>query len=218
MTRGPVTEDDVERALNANRAIIHIMGDHSGDDADGIIAYKTKDVTERGAKFTLWAQHSPRAKPDTVRAFCSTGEDVYLYLIGNLSPRRKYSGAPTSAAHVPATEFCDGDRLTGKWQSIPSLGIQDVKDNATTLRKANGRALVLGRLHLLPDRPRIHFGDWAEQTPDGPRVVRTYQGNHVLCAERRDMRGHQQMKSCERAIVAVARLVKPYAVWLRTIS
>lgn len=210
-------ESEIQRALCANRAIIHIMGDHSGDQADDIIDYKMKDVTERGAKFTLWAQHSPRAKPDTVRAFCSAGDDVYLYLIGNLSQRRKYSGAQT-IAHVPATEYSDGDRLAGKWHPVRDLGIKAVKDNPAFLRKANGRALVLGQLHVLTDRPRIHFGDWAEMSADGPQVVRTYQGNHVLCAEKRDMRALEQMKSCERTIVAVARLVKPYAVWLRTTS
>jgi len=204
--------DEIGRALGATRAIIHIMGDHSGDKADDIIDFKIKDVTERGAKFTLWAQHSPRAKPDKVRAFCSEGEAVYLYLIASVSGR--YTGEQTKP-HVAATEYCEQDRTTGEWLPIPR-NLMDVKDNPTSLRNARSHALVLGQISLLKDRPRIHFGDWAEGTDNGPKVVRTYQGNHVLCAERRDMRAYGQMKSCERSIIAVARLLEPYSVWLRT--
>ena len=99
------------------------------------------------------------------------------------------------------------DRVT--WLPLPT-GIGPV----TGKLDASATALVFDQLTTFVDRDLDLWGYADGADPDMP--LRFSLGRSTACAVRREMSAHPgRMKSRHRSVVAVARLVEPYCVWVR---
>jgi hypothetical protein len=215
---------DMQQALKARHAIIHVMGPQCGESAEQIIDRKCQDFTLRRSQKTLWAHHSRLASVGMVRKL-GEGGDAHLFLVadsvGN-AKRIKMPGQQTTSPFRPAKEYSPRDRHPGHWRPIAELNISPVTDSSRFLDHENGWALVLGDLKSLVDSPvEICMEDWADVSEclisgtGNPVPLRTGLGFHAVCAERTDMRSHNAVWRKRRVIIGVAPLVPPYAVWLR---
>jgi hypothetical protein len=209
-----VASADLRRALEAQRAIIHVMGPQCGETVKEILDRKVAD--SRGAEVTLWAEHSRLAKPEQVRRLC-TGGEAYLYLVAD---RRKvgikFPGTNPAAEYRQATHYNAGDRSRDEWKPIADLKISKVTDSKRFLDHQRSYALVLGRIQLFEDPyPSIRMQEWTDVTGKAPVPVKTRMGAHAICAERKDMSDHPEVWIKERVIIAAAPIVKPFAVSLK---
>lgn len=206
---------DAKKAVDARRAIIHVMGDQCGESAEDIIMRKISDSRSRGAKLTLWAQHSRLAKPQHVRRLCAKGE-AYLFLVADRRKGRiKMPGQPTTGKYRAATHYNAGDRNLDEWKPITDLEISEVTDNKGYLDGQKGYALVLGAIQILEQPFPIRMQEWADVTGETPVPVKTGMGFHAVCSERSDMSKHPNVWIKERVIIATAPIVEPFAVWLK---
>jgi hypothetical protein len=203
--------------------IIHVMGPQCGEPAEAIIIRKAKDFAVRNAGKTLWAHHSKRAEIGMVRHMCGLGP-AYLYLVADsvgVARKIKMPGQDTKDPPRAAREYHSRDREHGGWRPINGLGISDVLDGHRYLDKENGWALVLGPLENLMSNPLpIAMEDWADITGETPMTLKTGYPRgrvpgHAVCAEQMDMSSNPDVWIKERAIIGIAPLVPPYAMYLR---
>jgi len=189
----------VDQALAASRCVISVMGEHAGEGVDSIFERKTADIDAVGR--TFWVARSSKARPVQIQDLCAS-QRGYVIFVEPATP----GGAKPTITSDAASEY-SGNRT--KWLPLPQ-GIGPVTgkmDDAAT-------AFVFDQLTTDSTRA-IDLWQYADGSDvDGP--VRFILGCSTVCAVRKDMTAHpRRMKSRYRAIVAVARLVEPYAVWLR---
>jgi len=189
----------LEEALNCPQCIISVMGDHAGEGIDAIFERKTADIEHIGK--TFWLMRSPKARPAQVQGICKTIPSHTIFV----EPATKGGARPTTAEDL-AREYSDDREL---WHPLPE-GISPVTGkldtNATALVFDMMTTSVSGTLDLWG------YGD----SSDIQKSLKFILGCSTVCAIRKDMTLHsERMKSRYRGIVAVARLAKPYCVWLR---
>jgi hypothetical protein len=189
----------IQEALTFPCCVLSVIGRHAGESVECIFDRKAKDIQDFGR--TFWLVRSHRARPDCVQRLCGNGP-CHVFFI---SPATKGGARPT-VVEERALEFSEDNR---SWHPLPEgLGPVTGKIGPAAY------ALVFDSLAVSrgADLDMWDFADFVDpHTPVRPRL-----GCSTVCAVRKDMSRHpERVKSRFRGIVAVARLVKPYCVWLR---
>ena len=180
------------------------MGPHAGEDTDKIFARKIADIDKAGR--TFWVIHSHKAKPNTVQEVGKTVRRRSIEpLCAFLAPSSPGGVVPTKTATAAlkySTDRC-------KWEDLPP-GISPVTGKMTQ----STCALVFDRLVLLPSTT-CDLWEYADFfNPEKPVKIR--QGASTLSVIATDTSTHSdRMKSHIRQVLAIGRLVEPFAVWLR---
>jgi hypothetical protein len=189
----------LEAALACPQCVVSVMGDHAGEGVDAIFDRKAADLGRIGK--TFWLMRSPKARPAQVQEICKTIPAHTIFV----EPATKGGARPTTAEDL-AREYSDDRKL---WHPLPE-GISPVTGkldtNAAALVFDTMTTAVSGTLDLWA------YGD----SSDIRKPLKFILGCSTVCAVRKDMTSNsERMKSRYRGIVAVARLAKPYCVWLR---
>lgn len=185
-------------------SLFSVMGPHAGESSAAILARKIADFRNTGR--TFWVVRSHKAKPDMIQSVGATvcgrsGEALCAFLAPS-SPR---GAVPTKAASA-AVEY-SADRCA--WNPLPD-GLTPVTGQLTPITCA----LVLDQLCLLTSAV-VNLWQYADFF-DPERPVRIRQGASTLSVIRKNTSTHpDRMKSHIREVIAVGRLVHPFAVWLR---
>jgi hypothetical protein len=184
--------------------LFSVMGPHAGEDSDAIFARKIADIRNVGR--TFWVVRSHKAKPDTIQmigaAVCSSSRRPLCAFLAPSSP----GGAVPTKTSSAATKY-SADRH--KWQSLP-VGVTPVTGQMTP----STCALVFDQLSLRTSAV-VNLWEYADFL-DPEKPVKIRQGASTLGVMRGDTSAHpDRMKRHLRQVIAVGRLVHPFAVWLR---
>ena len=189
----------LEVAQACPQCVVSVMGDHAGEGVDTIFERKTADIGRIGK--TFWLMRSPKARPAQVQAICKTITTYTIFI----EPATKGGARPTTVEDL-AKEYSDDKEL---WHPLPG-GISPVTGKLDT----NATALVFDMMATAVSGTFDLWG-YADLT-DIRKPLKFILGCSTVCAVRKDMTSHsERMKSRFRGIVAVARLAKPYCVWLK---
>jgi hypothetical protein len=189
----------LEEALNCSRCIISVMGDHAGEGVGVIFHRKIADI-ERVGK-TLWLMKSPKARPPQVQDLCKLIPTYAIFI----EPATKGGTRPTTSDDI-SREYSPNRE---SWQKIPK-GISPVTGRLDT----SAAALVFDMMttHVKGALDLWGYGDFS----DAQNPLKFILGCSTVCAVRKNMTSHPgRMKSRYRGIIAIARFVQPYCVWLR---
>lgn len=189
----------LEAGLTCPQCVVSVMGDHAGEGVDAIFERKTADIGRIGK--TFWLMRSPKARPAQVQAICNTIPAYTIFV----EPATKGGARPTSTEDS-AREYSDDKQL---WHPLP-VGISPVTGKLDT----NATALVFDMMARAVNGTfdLWRYGDLS----DIRKPLKFILGCSTVCAVRKDMTSNpERMKSRYRRIVSVARLAKPYCVWLR---
>lgn len=185
-------------------SLFSVMGPHAGEDSDAIFARKIDDIRKAGR--TFWVVRSHKGKPGMIqeigRTVCGKSFEP---LCAFLAPSSPGGAVPTKTASV-AIEY-SADRCD--WQALPA-GITPVTGRMTP----STCALVLDQLCLQASAvvDLWQYTDFFD--PESPVMIR--QGASTIGVRRGDTSTHpDRMSSRLRQVMAVGRLVYPFAVWVR---
>ena len=194
------TRKITKEALSSPQCIISVMGDHAGEGVSEIFNRKIEDITK--VNRTFWLIKSPKAKPQLVQKMCHLNSAYVIFV----EPATK-GGARPATTDKKATAFSE-DGL--RWHQLPE-GLGPV----TGKLDSQAYALVFDELQTIDESQKIDLWDYADfSSPEKP--VRMILGCSTVCATKKNMSDHpESLKSRFRHIVAVARLVAPYCVWIR---
>jgi len=189
----------LDEALACSHCVVSVMGDHAGESVNAIFDRKKADV-ERNGK-TFWLMRSPKARPPQVQEICKTIPAYTIFI----EPATKGGARPT-IAEDSAKEYSD-DRVL--WHRLPN-GLSPLTGKLDTA----ATALVFDML-TTSVTGKLDLWDYG-QFSDFHKPLRFILGCSTVCAIRRNTESHpEKMKSRYCGIVAVARLVDPYCVWIR---
>jgi hypothetical protein len=184
--------------------VVSVMGPHAGEDSAAIFTRKMADV--RNAGRTFWLIRSYKAKADTIQMIasivCKKSSKPFCAF---LAPSLPGGATPTKTASAAAEYSID--RL--EWRRLP------VEITPVTGRIGdNTCALVFDQLSLR-ETTVVDLWQYADFLyPDQPVIIR--QGASTVGVVRADTSMHpRRMKSRLRQVVAIGRMVEPFAVWLR---
>lgn len=183
--------------LSADRVVLSVMGPHANEDESAIFARKISDIAATGQ--TLWLCQSPPARPDRAQAFFKDSGEILF-----LAPATTGGARPTTSAEQ-MTEFSTDK---SRWEAIPAMS------PVTGRRIASAYAFVLESLVLCEASASVDLWQYAAGIGDDP--VRFKLGVSTLLARKCDTSEQEgRLKSRMRRVIAVGRLVEPYAVWVR---
>lgn len=185
-------------------SLFSVIGPHAGEDSDAIFARKLRDIRKEGR--TFWVVCSHKAKPDMIQTICAGVRGTsHEPLCAFLAPSSPGGAVPTKTSSA-ASDY-SADRCA--WQSLPT-GITPVTGHITPVTCA----LVVDQLCIRASAV-VDLWQYADYfAPDQP--VRIRYGASTLGVIRRDTSQHpDRMKSHLRQVIAVGRLVSPFAVWLK---
>jgi len=184
--------------------LFSVMGPHAGEDSEAIFARKIADIRNTGR--TFWVVRSHKAKPDMIQTIgASAGKKSGMPLCAFLAPSAPGGAAPTKISSA-ASEYSANQT---EWQPLPA-GITPVTGRITPTTCALVFDQLCFQTSVVVDLWR--YADFF--APERPLRIR--QGASTLGVMRGDTSMHpDRMKSHIRRIMAVARLVEPFAVWLR---
>jgi hypothetical protein len=189
----------LEAALACPQCVVSVMGDHAGEDSDAIFNRKKADIERTGK--TFWLMRSPKARPVHVQMICTTVPAYTIFV----EPATKGGARPTKEEDT-AKEYSDDGVL---WHQFPK-GLSPV----TGKLDAGATALVF---NMMTTNVSGTLDLWTYgNLSDINKPLRFILGCSSVCAVRNDTKSHpEKMKSRYRRIIAVARLVHPYGVWVR---
>ena len=185
-------------------SVLSVMGPHAGEDSDTIFTRKIRDVRSTGK--TFWAIRSHKAKPDMIQKVSSAACNRLVQpLCAFLAPSSPGGATPTKTAAVAAEYSAD----QSEWRSLPA-GLTPVTGKITR----STYALVFDQLWLKGSAV-VDLWQYADFfNPKQP--VKFQQGASTVAVVLRDTSMHpNRMKSRLREVMAVGRLVEPFAVWLK---
>lgn len=190
----------LEEALKCPKCVVSVMGDHAGEGVVEIFKRKKADIERLG--ITFWLMRSPKALPPQVQELTKTIEPTYTIFV---TPATKGGARPTTQEDAASGFSGDGNI----WQSFP-----DGLSTVTGKLDKSATALVFDMMST-DVRGVIDLWDYAD-AKDINNPLKFILGCSTVCAVRKDTKLHpRRMKSRYREIVSVARLAKPYCVWLR---
>jgi len=189
-----------EKALSGTRCIISVMGAHAREGVSKIFTRKIKDINKISR--TFWLVKSSKAKPALVQKMCRRNTAYVVFV----EPARK-GGARPAINDSKAKVFSEDG---SKWNQLPK-GLGPV----TGKLDSRAYALIFDKMEIIDKIQNIDLWDYADfSQPEKP--VRTILGCSTICATKKNMKEHpDKLKSHSRRIVAVARLVEPYCVWVQ---
>ena len=175
-----------------------VVGTHAGETLAQILDRKREEIKKAGKTFWLYKSHS--AKPSAVQKLANSNpkETVCLFI----HPSTDGGAKPTK--HKERLEEFSSDGLS--WQEVPE-GILVTGDHKGTF------ALVLKDIE--PVEEMIDTWDYSSFA-DPSKPLKTRLGDSTLPVIKKSSENHpEKMKSNIRKVVAVAKLTKPFGVWLR---
>ena len=185
-------------------SVLSVMGPHAGEDSDEIFERKIADIRLAGK--TFWVIRSHKAKPDMIQTICSAARDrANEPICAFLEPSSPGGAVPTKISCAAAEYSTD----LSTWESLPS-GIGPVTGQMTR----SACALVFDQLVLCESRvlDLWHYADFFNQE----QPVKIRQGASTVGVVGRNTGVHSaRMKSHIRQVIAIGRLIEPFAVWLR---
>ena len=189
----------LEIALSCPQCVVSVMGDHAGEGADAILSRKKADIERTGKPF--WLMRSPKARRRHVQLICSPIPAYTIFV----EPATKGGARPTKREDAAIEYSYDGVL----WHRIPN-------DLSSVTGKLDAGATALVFDMMTPDvSGTLDLWNYGELS-DTDKPLRSMLGCSTVCAVRKDMKLHpKNMKSRYRRIIAVARLVQPYCVWVR---
>ncbi len=185
-------------------SVLSVMGPHAGEESDAIFSRKIADI--RNAGRTFWVVRSHKAKPDIIQTIGSavrnrSGQPLCAFL----APSAPGGAVPTKTSSA-ASEY-SADR--SEWQALLA-SITPVTGQMTP----NTCALVFDQL-CLQESTVVDLWQYADFV-DPAQSVKIRQGASTVGVVRGNTSKHpDRMKSHLRKVMAVGRLVEPFAVWLR---
>jgi len=189
----------LESALGHPSCVLSVMGDHAGESTDSIFYRKIADINRLGK--TFWLMRSPKARPSQVQGICETAPSYTIFF----EPATKGGARPTKEEDASKEYSDDGV----SWYLLP----KDLSPVTGKLDKG-AAALVFDKVttNVTGSLDLWGYADFS----DIREPIKFILGCSTVCAIKKDMTSHPgRMKSRNRGIVAVARLVEPYCVWLR---
>lgn len=190
---GRATRANGYELVSAVPAILSIIGWHGDESPEDIVNRKSKDIANAG--MTVWVIQSWKAKTDAVQAFGQShpGATVYFLEGGSI---------PTKEAQA-AVEMSE-DRRT--WIEFPNrLG-------KVTGKLGGATGLVLDRLTLCSSMS-IDLWQFSEHPASQP--LKFVRGASTACTVPAGSPVAGGMIDHHRNVVAIGRLAKPFAVYLR---
>jgi hypothetical protein len=176
-----------------------VMGEHAGEGIDAIFKRKGADIGKVGR--TFWLIKSPKARPEQVQEMCRVAPSFVIFV----HPATKGGARPTTTDLAAGEYSADGK----SWHRLPQ-GLGPV----TGRLDRGASALVFDKIETALSGTVDLWGYRDLAVP--PRPLKFMLGCSTVCAVREDMTAYTgRMKSRYRQVVAVARLVEPYGVWLR---
>ena len=189
----------LQEALNNYYCIISVMGDHALEPVKVIFDRKAADIKNIGR--TFWLAISHKARPEQVQELCIYSP-IYMIFV---EPASKDGSRPTTC-NDPAHYYSSNGQ---DWYYLPE-GLGEVTGNL----KRRPTALVFDKL-TTSISGKINLWDYA-YFKDEQKPIKFILGSSTACVIKKDMSLHpDRMKSNIREIVAVARLVEPFCVYLR---
>lgn len=189
----------LEEALNCPKCVISVMGDHAGESVVAIFDRKIDDIGRIGK--TFWLIRSSKAKPGQVQSFCKK-IPVYVILV---EPATK-GGARATKRNEMAKEYSNDKRL---WHQLPG----DL--SPVTGKLDSGAAALVFDMMTRDVSGTLDLWSYGELS-ESHKPLKFILGCSTVCAVRVNTGSHPgKMKSRYREIAAVARLARPYCVWLR---
>jgi len=189
----------LEAALACPQCVLSVMGAHAGEDADAIFNRKIADIDRTGKAF--WLMRSPKARPAHVQGICMKVPAYTIFV----EPATKGGARPTIEEGA-AEKYSDDGVLWRRFPKSLSPVTGKLDTGATALVFDMMTTDVSGTLDLWG------YGELSAIN----KPLRFILGCSTVCAVRMDTKSHpERMKSRYRGIVAVARLVHPYCVWVR---
>lgn len=181
--------DLVRAAFATDRVILSVMGAHAGEDESAIFARKMGDISSSGQTFWVYGSHS--ARPDRVQI---SGSRYVLFL----SPASSNGARPTTTS-VCASCFSRDKNI---WAPLPTVG--------PVTGKLPSYAFVMSELSFCAEVIDL----WEYASVDS--AVRFRLGASTVIANRRDTSTDPlRMRSRFRRVVAIGKLVEPFAVWVK---
>ena len=181
--------------------IFSVIGEHAGEKEPKIFSRKAEDL-KRSNGWTLWLFKSHRATPKIVQAFCESAEsEGSTPLVSFLLPKTPGGASPT--------QNCDRAELYSEnginWKSIPN-------DLEVTGKVDGGAyAFVLDSIQVVESEIDLSiYSSYPEQQP-----IRPMPGASTICALRQISRESAVSRPNMRKIAGVARLRKPFCVYLK---
>lgn len=189
----------LDEALACTRCVVSVMGDHAGESVDAIFKRKIADIGRTGK--TFWLIKSPKARPEPVQEICRPTPAFTIFV----HPATTGGARPTTAETAAEAYSADG----ASWHRLPH-GISPV----TGKLDSGASALVFDKMEMAVSGILDLWGYRDFSDPGAP--LKFILGCSTVCAVRENMASHPgRMKSRYRGVIAVARLVEPYCVWLR---
>ncbi len=192
---------DLNLALKKKYVLFSVVGSHAGESQAEIFDRKKREIINAGKSF--WLIKSFKAKTRDIQNLCriasKDGEDIFCIFI---EASQKFGAQPTKTSSV-ASQF-SSDNV--HWLDIPNrIRITGKIDKMAT-------ALVLDSLKI-DDEEKIKIDLWNySDFLNDLEPIRFMQGASTICAIEKHNEG---MKSRCRKIIALGKLVKPFAVWLK---
>ncbi|MBK7982549.1 MAG: hypothetical protein IPK09_02830 [Candidatus Competibacteraceae bacterium] len=186
----------IDEAMQNSKCIISVIGSHAGEGINNILDRKKADIQKIGK--TFWIVKSSTISPSEVQGICNA-TPIYTLFIGPASK----GGAKDTKNETVAKSYSEDYRI---WHPLPEhlTPVTGKLDSQTT-------ALVFDRIETGFDE-MINLWDYSEQD-DQP--LKLSLGRSTTHAIQKDPKNHpDRMKSPHRKLIAIARLVKPYAVWV----
>jgi hypothetical protein len=188
-----------ETASACQQCVISVIGSHAGEGIEAIFERKKADIEQTGR--TFWLVRSPKAKPAQVQGICRTTPTYTMFI----EPSTRGGARPTTEEHG-AKEYSE-NRVV--WHQFPKdLG-------PVTGKLDNGAKALVFDMVQTGVGGTMDLWDYGELS-DISKPLRFILGCSTVCATRGDTRPYPgRMKSRYRGVVAIARLVAPYCVWVR---
>jgi len=178
------------------------MGAHAGEFPKEIFSRKIDDIKKTGK--TFWVISSYKANPTIIQKMKKlTYEDVYCVFI---EASTKGGARPTTQSKQ-AVQYSEDKQ---NWNSF-SKDLTPVTGNIAK----NSHAIVFDELKLSNEKSKINLWDYAEfDNEDEPIFPK--QGTSTICCIKKNMsESSKKIKSNLRDIIAIGRLDKLGAVWIR---
>jgi len=186
--------------------VVSIVGGHAGELLSEIFGRKMMDIENCGK--TFWVVRSYKIVPQDVRRLCVRSNrkggkptSVKIYFLDSVSS----SGARPTTTSKLAKEYSKGKKC---WKKFPK-GLSAVSgkiDSATSCFVLDSLKFESKTFDIWQYEDAFNRGD----------PIRFGLGYSTVCALKFDMTTHnERMKKRYRGVVASARLVYPYCVYLR---
>jgi hypothetical protein len=186
---------------NGEIVLLSVMGSHAGETEDEIFRRKMADIAS--CKKTFWLTHSVTAKPEFIQEVCTHALRYQSYVNCIFITARKPTQDTISTARAIAFS-----RDKQEWERFPSS-----LSPVTGKIDAGASALVFDGLDFASGK--LDLWDYVQYgTEDVPLTIRQRMSTFPCVRSSIPIEG--LVKSRERRVIAVGRLVTPFCVWLKS--